>query len=97
MFCESLEDRNLESKAEDGDLAYDVSEGNLKTLSGFTQGPIQVLICLGRRLGFCQDNTLRTASGTQRGTRMEGSKGMDIGLACETAKFVKINMNWIMK
>lgn len=97
MLCESLEDRNLESKAEDGDLACDVSEGSLKTLSGFTQGPVQVLFSLRRRHGFCQDNMLRTASGTRRGTRMDGSKGMGIGLACETAKFVKVNMNWIMK
>ena len=97
MFWASLEYRNLESNAEDGDLACDVSEGSLKTLSGSTQGQVQVLISLGRKYVSCQDHMLRTASGTQRGTRIEGDKDMDIGLAYQTAKFVKINMNWILK
>lgn len=38
MFCGSLEDRNLESSAEDVGLACDAPEGSLKTLSGSTQG-----------------------------------------------------------
>ena len=31
MFCRSLED-NVENSAEDGGLAYEISEGKLKTL-----------------------------------------------------------------
>ena len=34
MFYRSLEDQNVESSAEDGDLAREVSEGSLKILSG---------------------------------------------------------------
>jgi len=34
MPCGSLEDKNIESCAEDGGLAWDVSEGSLKTISG---------------------------------------------------------------
>ena len=40
VFCKSFKDKNIESSTDNGDLAYEISEGILNTLSG----PFAILI-----------------------------------------------------
>ena len=42
MFCGSLEDKNVENSEEDGDLAWEVSEGSLKIIGSISYFELRI-------------------------------------------------------